>query len=153
MFSFFYYSFSFIAIFQLLNTTQNIVWPAVSMTLGNNTIWLANAAINVTTISYNITVRRKSFFFKFIWIFKNTTRPSFDLSYENNATTNASVTTLGYTRLFYYDIYTTANSVYTPMLLRITTNETYPGNNIPANVPIPGRALTYPFAHKRLVSV
>jgi hypothetical protein len=32
------------------------------MTLGNNTIWLANSAVSVTTINYNTTVRR--FFFE-----------------------------------------------------------------------------------------
>lgn len=39
---------------------------------------------------------------------------------------------MGYTRLFYYDIYTQPNAVYTPMVLQITTNETYPGSQIPA---------------------
>lgn len=34
------------------------------MTLGNNTIWLANAAVNVTTISYNITVRYRDVLFE-----------------------------------------------------------------------------------------
>lgn len=63
---------------------------------------------------------------------KNATRPSFQLSYENNGTANQSITTLGYTRLFYYDIFTKANSIYTPMTLRITTNETYPGSSVPA---------------------
>jgi hypothetical protein len=104
------------------------------MTLGNNTIWLANAGVNVITISYNTTVWKSYSFFSFqIWIFfKNATQPNFILSYENNATTNQSATILGYTRLFYYDIYTQANSIYTPMTLRITTNETYPGSQIPA---------------------
>ncbi len=70
---------------------------------------------------------------EFIYLnFQNATRPSFVLSYENNGTANQSVTNLGYTRLFYYDIYTKADSVYTPMTLRITTNETYPGSSIPA---------------------
>ncbi len=50
------YLISFDAIFQLLNTTQTVVWPSISMTIGNNTIWLANAGVNVTTISYNTTV-------------------------------------------------------------------------------------------------
>ncbi len=63
---------------------------------------------------------------------KNATQPTFDLSYENNSTNNQSITILGATRLFYYDIYTQANSIYTPMIVRITTNETYPGSNIPA---------------------
>jgi len=64
--------------------------------------------------------------------FKNATRPNFVLSYENNGTSNQSSTILGYTRLFYYDIYTQPNGIYTPMTLKITTNETYPGSQIPA---------------------
>lgn len=56
---FFYYSFN--AVFQLLNTTQTTVWPALSMAIGNNTIWLANAAANVVSISYNTSVRKPSF--------------------------------------------------------------------------------------------
>jgi hypothetical protein len=67
------YLISFVAIFQLLNTTQTIVSPVVSMTMGNNTLWLANEAVNVTTISYNTTVRRNSLFsFEFISNFLRT---------------------------------------------------------------------------------
>jgi hypothetical protein len=67
-----------------------------------------------------------------IEIFKSATQPSFDLLYENNSTNNLSATTLGATRLFYYDIYTQPNGIYTPMTLKISTNETYPGSQIPA---------------------
>jgi hypothetical protein len=63
---------------------------------------------------------------------KNATRPSFALSYENNSTNNQSVTNLGDSRLFYYDIYTQPNSIYTPMTLQITTNETFVGSGVPA---------------------
>ncbi|CAF0916171.1 unnamed protein product [Rotaria sp. Silwood1] len=107
----------FNAIFQVLNTTANVVSPTIIVTLGNNTIWLGNANVNVTTINYNIT---------------NATQPTFSLSYENNSTTNQSATMLGYTRLFYYDIYTKASGIYTPMILKITTNETSYGSGIPA---------------------
>ncbi|UJR30625.1 hypothetical protein I4U23_018150 [Adineta vaga] len=107
----------FDAIFQVMNTSETIIWPTVAMTLGNNTIWLGNAAFNVSTISYNNSVA---------------TQPTFSLSYDNNATTNQSATKLGYTRLFYYDIYTQPNGVYTPMTVRITTNETSPGSGQPA---------------------
>ncbi|CAF4036975.1 unnamed protein product [Adineta steineri] len=107
----------FNAVFQVLNTTQTIIWPTVAMTLGNNTIWLGNAAVNITPISYNSTTA---------------TRPTFALSYENNSTSNYSSTFLGYTRLFYYDIYTQPNGIYTPMTLSITTNETTPGSGIAA---------------------
>lgn len=90
--------------------------------------------INVTAISYNITVRKSWFLlsFQLIEIFKSATQPSFDLLYENNSTNNLSATTLGATRLFYYDIYTQPNGIYTPMTLKISTNETYPGSQIPA---------------------
>lgn len=49
----------FNAIFQVMNTTDTVLWPTVAMTMGNNTIWLGNAAYNVTPISYNSTVKRK----------------------------------------------------------------------------------------------
>ncbi|CAF3632430.1 unnamed protein product [Rotaria sordida] len=107
----------FNAIFQVLNTTASIVWPTIIVTFGNNTIWIGNANINVTTINYNIT---------------NATQPTFALSYENNTTTNQSTTILGYTRLFYYDIFTKPTGIYTPMILRIKTNETSFGSGIPA---------------------
>lgn len=63
---------------------------------------------------------------------KNATLPTFLLSYENNSTGNSSATTLGYTRLFYLDMYTQADGIYTPMTLKITTNETSVGSSIPA---------------------
>ncbi|CAF2076674.1 unnamed protein product [Rotaria magnacalcarata] len=107
----------FNAVFQLLNTTQSVVWPAVAIMLGNNTIWIGTAAVNVTTTSYNTT---------------NVTVPIFNLSYETNNTNNQSTTISGLTRLFYCDIYTKATGIYTPMSLRITTNETSIGSRIPA---------------------
>ncbi|CAF2512453.1 unnamed protein product [Rotaria sp. Silwood2] len=107
----------FNAIFQVLNTTESVVSPTIIVTFGNNTIWLSSTNINVTTINYNIT---------------NATQPTFSLSYETNSTTNQSATILGNTRLFYYDIYTKASGIYTPMVLRITTNETSLGSGIPA---------------------
>ena len=64
--------------------------------------------------------------------FQAATQPTFELSYDSNSTSNQSATTLGYTRLFYYDIYTKASGVYTPMTVRITTNETLPGSSLPA---------------------
>lgn len=38
----------------------------------------------------------------------------------------------GYSRLFYYDIYTQATGIYTPMSLKVTTDETSAGSGIPA---------------------
>ena len=65
-----------------------------------------------------------------LFLSQNATRPTFQLSYENNGTVNQSVTNLGDTRLVYYDIYTKPNSIYTPMVVRITTNETAIGSGI-----------------------
>lgn len=68
-----YYWNSFDAIFQLANTTQTTVWPAISVTLGNSTVWIGTLATNVTTISYNVTVRIKiPFVFCFHLLFKIT---------------------------------------------------------------------------------
>ena len=64
--------------------------------------------------------------------FKNTTQPRFEVSYDTNNVTNQSATILGATRLFYYDVYTKPDNVYTSMVIRITTNETYLGSGIPA---------------------
>ena len=69
-----------------------------------------------------------------VWV-KNINYPNNALinvfQYGNN-TVNQSTTILGLTRLFYYDIYTKATGIYTPMALRITTNETSIGSRIPA---------------------
>ncbi len=63
----FYYLISFDVIFQLLNTTQTVVWPALTLTLGNNTLWLSNFETTVVPIAYNVSVRRKSWFsFEFL---------------------------------------------------------------------------------------
>ncbi|CAF3743558.1 unnamed protein product [Rotaria socialis] len=107
----------FNAAFQLLNTTESVVWPVVGITFGNDTVWVGTAPVTVTTISYNTT---------------NATEPIFNLSYETNNTVNQATTILGLTRLFYYDIYTKATGTYTPMTLRIMTNETSIGSRIPA---------------------